>query len=204
MLTDLEGLLLRFTFNTLIVWIIIRFFYYPKSRRKDYFTTFMMLSISIFLMVYLLGSVKIKIGFALGLFAIFGIIRYRTEQVPIREMTYMFTLIAISVINALTADESWVAMIMTNLFFIASIWILESSRQIKHISCKIILYDKVDLLPPDRKEELKKDLETRTGLKIIDLEVGHIDFIKDSAYVKIYYETPSDQINTIDGMIKPH
>ncbi|MCI2082301.1 MAG: DUF4956 domain-containing protein [Bacteroidales bacterium] len=200
----LLALLLRFLLNTLIIWIIIRFFYYPKSQRRDYFTTFMLISISIFLMVFLLGSVKIKVGFALGLFAIFGIIRYRTEQIPIREMTYMFTIIAISVINALTENESWAALLVTNAIFIISIWILESAKNLKHTSCKIILYDKIELIIPDRKQELVADLEKRTGLKIKDLEIGHIDFIKDSAYVKIYYETSADQINTIDGMIKPH
>ena len=197
-------LLIRFILNTLVVWVIIRFFYYPKSQRRDYFFTFMLISISIFLMVFLLGSVKIKVGFALGLFAIFGIIRYRTEQVPIREMTYLFCIIAISVINALTDTESWVALFATNAIFIASIWILEGVRNIKHISCKIILYDKVDLLTPDKSAELKADLEKRTGLKIKDIEIGHIDFLKDSAYIKVYYETESDKVNSIDGMIKPH
>ena len=200
----LLSLLIRFLLNTLVVWVIIRFFYYPKSQRRDYFFTFMLISISIFLMVFLLGSVKIKVGFALGLFAIFGIIRYRTEQVPIREMTYLFCIIAISVINALTDNESWIALLVTNAIFIGSIWILESVRNIKHISCKIILYDKVELLTPDKSEELKSDIEKRTGLKVKDIEIGHIDFLKDSAYIKVYYETASDKVNSIDGMIKPH
>jgi hypothetical protein len=197
-------LLIRFLLNTLVIWVIIRFFYYPKSQRRDYFFTFLLISISIFLMVFLLGSVKIKVGFALGLFAIFGIIRYRTEQVPIREMTYLFCIIAISVINALTDTESWVALLATNAIFIGSIWILEGVRNIKHISCKIILYDKVDLLTPDKSAELRADLEKRTGLKIKDIEIGHIDFLKDSAYINVYYETESDKVNSIDGMIKPH
>lgn len=111
-------LILRFVLNMVVVVAIIRFFYYPKSRRRDYFFTFTLISISIFLMIFLLGSVKLKIGFALGLFAIFGIIRYRTESMPVREMTYLFVIIAISVINALSVQLSYAELTATNLLFI--------------------------------------------------------------------------------------
>ena len=107
-------LILRFVLNMVVVVAIIRFFYYPKSRRRDYFFTFTLISISIFLMIFLLGSVKLKIGFALGLFAIFGIIRYRTESMPVREMTYLFVIIAISVINALSVQLSYAELTATN------------------------------------------------------------------------------------------
>jgi len=110
-------LILRFVLNMVVVVAIIRFFYYPKSRRRDYFFTFTLISISIFLMIFLLGSVKLKIGFALGLFAIFGIIRYRTESMPVREMTYLFVIIAISVINALSVQLSYAELTATNLLF---------------------------------------------------------------------------------------
>ena len=115
-------LILRFVLNMVVVVAIIRFFYYPKSRRRDYFFTFTLISISIFLMIFLLGSVKLKIGFALGLFAIFGIIRYRTESMPVREMTYLFVIIAISVINALSVQLSYAELTATNLLFILCIW----------------------------------------------------------------------------------
>lgn len=114
-------LILRFVLNMVVVVAIIRFFYYPKSRRRDYFFTFTLISISIFLMIFLLGSVKLKIGFALGLFAIFGIIRYRTESMPVREMTYLFVIIAISVINALSVQLSYAELTATNLLFIISV-----------------------------------------------------------------------------------
>lgn len=114
-------LILRFVLNMVVVVAIIRFFYYPKSRRRDYFFTFTLISISIFLMIFLLGSVKLKIGFALGLFAIFGIIRYRTESMPVREMTYLFVIIAISVINALSVQLSYAELTATNLLFILCI-----------------------------------------------------------------------------------
>ena len=98
-MVDMWQLLLRFAFNTLVTWCIIHFLYYPKSRRRDYYFTFMLISVSVFFLIFLLGGVKLKIGFALGLFAIFGIIRYRTESMPVREMTYLFVLIALSVIK---------------------------------------------------------------------------------------------------------
>lgn len=103
---DFLIMLMRFAFNTIVVWIMIRFLYYPKSKRRDFYFTFMMISISIFFLIFLLGGVKLKIGFALGLFAIFGIIRYRTESMSVREMTYLFSIIAISVINALASSIS--------------------------------------------------------------------------------------------------
>ena len=195
-------LLLRFLFNLLVVSVILRCFYYPKSKRRDYYFTFTLISISIFLMIFLLGSVKLKIGFALGLFAIFGIIRYRTESMPVREMTYLFVIIAISVINALAVEISYAELLGTNLLFVFSIWLCESSRYLRHVSCKLVQYDRIELIRPDKKDELLKDLKGGTGLDIIRVEVGHIDFLRDSAILKLYYEPVSDEVNTIDTLIR--
>ncbi len=204
-LLDVDGfwqLVLRFLFNFIVVGIIIHFFYYPKSRRRDYYFTFSLINISVFFLIFLLGSVKLKIGFALGLFAIFGIIRYRTESVPIREMTYLFVIIAVSVINALAIQISYAELIATNLIFVLATWILESARWLKHTSCKLILYDKIHLITPDKSSELIIDLKKRTGIDIIKVEIGHIDFLRDVAFIKIYYEPISDEINTIDTLTK--
>ena len=114
----LSELLIRFFLNTAVIALIVRVFYYPKSKRRDYFFTFMLIAISVFLLIFLMGGVKLKIGFALGLFAIFGIIRYRTESVPIREMTYLFLIIAVSAINGLVTSISYVELLATNLLFI--------------------------------------------------------------------------------------
>ena len=168
-------LLLRFAFNMLVIFGIIQFFYYSKSKRRDYYFTFTLISISVFFLIFLLGSVKLKIGFALGLFAIFGIIRYRTESVPIREMTYLFVIIAISVINALAVEISYTELVATNLIFILSIWVSESNRWLKHISCKLIQYDRIELIKPENAALLLDDLKQRTGLPILKVEVGHID-----------------------------
>jgi hypothetical protein len=195
-------LLLRFAFNMLVIFGIIQFFYYSKSKRRDYYFTFTLISISVFFLIFLLGSVKLKIGFALGLFAIFGIIRYRTESVPIREMTYLFVIIAISVINALAVEISYTELVATNLIFILSIWVSESNRWLKHISCKLIQYDRIELIKPENAALLLDDLKQRTGLPILKVEVGHIDFLRDSAMVKIYYELLCDEINTIDAVTR--
>ena len=200
--SDLWEMLIRFAFNFLVVGVIIHFFYYPKSKRRDYYFTFTLIALSVFFLVFLLGSVKLKIGFALGIFAIFGIIRYRTETVPIREMTYLFTITAISVINALSVQVGYIEICAANLIFIAVTWILEGERWIKHVSSKLILYDKIKLITPDKYEDMKTDLEQRTGLKIMKVEIGHIDFLRDTAMLKVYYESRTGEVNTVDNLTK--
>ena len=204
-LFDPEGmmeLMLRFLLNCAVVIAVIRLFYYPKSRRRDYFFTFTLISISIFLLIFMLGSVKIKIGFALGLFAIFGIIRYRTESMPVREMTYLFAIIAISVINALASDLSVAELLVTNLLFIVSFWIMESGRWLQHRAVKLVLYDRIELIIPERRKELIEDLKRRTGLNIEKVEVGHIDFLKDSSMLKVYYVPETIETNTVDTITR--
>lgn len=194
----LTELLIRFVLNTAVIALIVRVFYYPKSRRRDYFFTFILISISVFLLIFLMGGVKLKIGFALGLFAIFGIIRYRTESVPIREMTYLFLIIAVSAINGLATSISYVELLATNLLFIISIWALESNRWVKHVASKLVLYDNISLITPEKENELIEDLKKRTGLDVLRVEVGAIDFSKDTAMVKIYYEPLTNEVNSVN------
>ena len=194
----LTELILRFFLNVAVVALIVRVFYYPKSKRRDYFVTFILISISVFLIIFLMGGVKLKTGVALGLFAIFGIIRYRTESVPIREMTYLFLIIAVSTINALDSSISYVELLATNLLFIISIWAMESNRWVKHVASKLVLYDNVSLITPEREEELIEDLKKRTGLDIQRVEVGAIDFSKDTVMVKIYYEPLVNEVNSVN------
>jgi len=201
-MADLWQLLFRFVFNFIVVGIIIHFFYYPKSKRRDYYFTFTLISISVFFLICLLGSVKLKIGFALGIFAIFGIIRYRTESVPIREMTYLFTITALSVINALSIQVGLTEMLVTNAIFLLVTSLLESERWLKHTSSKLILYDRIQLITPDKREELIADLSARTGLHIQKIEIGHIDFLRDAAFIKVYYESDSRETNTVDHLTK--
>ncbi len=199
-MTDIWELLVRFFFNAIVVTFIIHLLYYPKSRRRDYYFTFSLISVSVFFLIFLLGGVKLKVGFALGLFAIFGIIRYRTESMPVREMTYLFVIIAISVINAL-ADHIIQALV-ANLLFVGWIWLCESTHWLKHIASKLVLYDRPELTAPSRRAELIADLEKRTGLDIQRVEVGHIDFLRDTAMLKVYYIPEDAAGNTVDHLLK--
>lgn len=200
--TDFLNMALRFAFNTIVVWIMIHCLYYPKSRRRDYYFTFMLISISIFFLIFLLGGVKLKIGFALGLFAIFGIIRYRTESMPVREMTYLFSIISLSVINALATTIGYVELVCTNLAFLLATWFFESYKLLRHVNTKLVQYDRIALIKPEMSNELIADLEERTGLKIEKVEVGGIDFLRDMAMLKIYYHSDTVEPNTVDDHLK--
>lgn len=199
---SLSLMIFRFVLNMVFVFILIQFFYYRKSRRLDYYFTFILISISIFFLIYLLGSVKIKVGMALGLFAIFGIIRYRTETVPVREMTYLFVIISLSVINAIALNLSYAEIVATNIIYVASVWVVESFRGLRHVSSKLILYDRVDNIHPHQRQELLEDLTKRTGLKIIKVEVGAINFMQDTVMLKVYYESQFNEANTVDHLLK--
>ncbi|MBP5190254.1 MAG: DUF4956 domain-containing protein [Bacteroidales bacterium] len=195
-------LLVLFGINLLVCWIITHFFYYRKSRRRDYYFTYMLFSTAIFLILYNLQNMKIEVGIALGLFGIFSMIRYRTEQLPIREMTYLFVLIAISIVNGAGMASSYASFIATNVIFILLIWILEAVGMSNRKAQKIITYEKIDLIKPDKREELLSDLKTRTGLDIVKVQVGSIDFLKDIAFLKVTYIPDDPEPNDIDMVTK--
>jgi len=206
---------LRFFVNLLVCWIIVYFFYYHKSRRRDYFFTFLAFSSAMLLLLFMMGSVEVGVGLTLGLFAIFGVIRYRTETVPIREMTYLFVIIALAAINGLSSffklegaatntpeyvfNTSGAAVLcLSNGLMILLIAALERNRFATHTSSKLILYDRIELIVPERREELLADIEKRTGIKPERIEIGQIDFLKDAAYIKIYWTCKADEISTIE------
>ncbi|MBO4499813.1 MAG: DUF4956 domain-containing protein [Bacteroidaceae bacterium] len=216
---SLTELALRFAINLVVCWVIIQLFYYKKSRRRDYYFTFMLFSSAMLMMLYMMGNVEIGIGLTLGLFAIFGVIRYRTETVPIREMTYMFVIIAIAAINGLSTIFKLVGeggtsphfvlswphigiLIVTNLLIVVLIWVLEGEKFVKQSSTKLVLYDRIELITPEHRVELIADLEKRLGLKINNIEIGHVDFLKDSAFIKVYYTLGKNETNTIDTLTK--
>lgn len=199
---NLWNLLLRFAFNLLVCWVITHCFYYKKSRRRDYYFTFLLFSTVIYLLLFSLQNLSIEIGFALGLFAIFGMIRYRTTTVPVREMTYLFVIIGVSIINGFSMASSYATLLAANLLVILVCWLLESIGLTRREATKIILYEKIALIHPDRREELMADLRQRTGLDILGVQVGSIDFLKDTAYLKVTYR-PSDGLpNDIDMITK--
>ena len=194
----LTELLIRFIFNLSISTIIIRYLYYPQTHRKDYLFTFVMLSTTIFLLIIMMESVKMKIGFALGLFAIFGIIRYRTNPIPIKEMTYLFIVITLSVINGMTSKKiSYVELVATNLIIILVVFVIEKMFFLRPEISKRITYEKIELIKPEKRKELIADIEDRTGLKINRLEIGRINFLQDTARIKIYFYE-DEQHNFLD------
>ncbi len=199
---SLMNLLVRFSFNLLVSWILCYFIYYKRSRRRDYFITFMLFSSTMFLLIALMENVRLQIGFTLGLFAIFGMIRYRTETVPIREMTYLFMIIGLSVINGLAMTVSYAELVVTNALLLTLAFSLENIDT-KHRSAKIILYDKIENIVPERRAELLADIEQRIGIKPEEVEIGHVDFLRDVAFIKVYYTLPRGEHNTIDTLIKP-
>jgi hypothetical protein len=192
---------LRFGLNTVVILILVRFLYYPTARRKDYLFTFILIASVIFLLCFLLASVKLQMGFALGLFAIFGIIRYRTGSMPIKEMTYLFLVIGISVINALAGENSSLAdLLFTNMVLLGITYGLEKLWLMKHESSKRINYEKINLIKPENRMQLIEDLSERTGIKKINrVEIGKIDFLKDTCTIIIFYDTVGSQENSYDN-----
>ena len=202
-MTSLWTLLVRFAFHFLICWAIVRCFYYPKSRRNDYYFTFMLFAITIFLLIIHMENMKMAISFALGLFAIFGMIRYRTETLKVREMTYLFIIIGISIINGLALTVSYLELGVTNLLFVIAIWLFESDIiTTRRTETKIILYDKIENVKHGKEDVLIADLKERTGLDITEVEVGHIDFLRDVAFVKVTYKPFTKTANTINNITK--
>ena len=198
----LVEMLVRFGFFMVMLWFIVYVLYYRKTHRRDYFFTLVLLSVSIFFLIYLLGSVKVKIGFALGLFAIFGVLRYRTETIPVREMSYMFGVISLSVINALADSLSVVELLVPNLAIAFLIWLFETFVLRANLATKLVLYDRIELITPERREELLADLAKRTGLKIHKVAIGSIDMLKDSAVIKIEYENDGGGGSHINNTLK--
>lgn len=197
---------LMFLFNLLVTWVITYCIYYRFSQRRDYFVSFMLFSSAMFLLLWLMQLLDIQTGFVLGLFAIFGMIRYRTETVPVREMNYLFIVIAVSIMNSLCLKAeglTWYILLLANIFVIIMACGFELWSGRKRQSTKIILYDKIDLIQPAQRAELIADLQSRTGLEIIDVEIGHIDFLRDVAYIKVTYVLEKGKYsNSIDHITK--
>jgi hypothetical protein len=185
---DLIGMIIRLSVHLLFVFILVRMIYYPISRRKDFLFTYFLFSVSIFMMCFLLESVKLEMGFALGLFAVFGIIRYRTDAIPIKEMTYLFIVIAMSVMNALINKKiSMAELTFANLVIIGVTYGLEKVWLLRHESQKLVIYENIELIKQGRHDELKLDIEQRTGIRITRFEIGKIDFLRDIVLIKIYF-----------------
>lgn len=197
---DFGDTLLRFALCYLVNWIIVNFLYFKKAKRRDFFFTFMIISVAIFFLVYLMMGMdrgKATMGVGLGLFGIFSIMRYRTDAMPVREMTYLFVVVCLSVVHAM-ADSLGVdaagVMIGTPLAellvidVIVILAIITFERSLKVQASKLVQYDRIDLIKPERREELMADLEARLGLKVVSVRVGAVDFLRDMTVLRVYYE----------------
>lgn len=185
---DIYKLAFRLVINVIFMTIIIRYLYYPITKRKDYLFTYYLIGIITFFLCFGLKKLEIDTGMGLGLFAIFGIIRYRTDAIEIKEMTYLFLIIGISVTNALASSKiSILEMALINFSVVGITYGLEYLWLLKHETRKTIIYEKIDLIRPEHYDEMKADLENRTGLSINRFDIGKIDFLNDTAQVRIYY-----------------
>jgi len=193
-------MLVRLFISLVVTWFIIFRLYYKKSKHREFCFTFMLISIAIFFIVFFMVFVledmkgKTSMGIGIGLFGIFSIMRYRTDAMPVREMTYLFVIIALALVNAIAEGVPMFELILTNFIILAAVWIFETT--LKTQPTKYIQYDRMELIAPDKKDELKADLEKRLGVNIIKVEVGAVDFIRDMAMIRIVYEglqTPANK-----------
>jgi hypothetical protein len=201
--SGLIRLILKFALNFAVVMVLARWLYYSTTRRKDYLFTYILISTIVFFLCYSLENVDLQLGFALGLFAIFGILRYRTDTMPIKEMTYLFIIIGISVINSLSNAQTgiWVILFINAVIILLTIS-MEKIWLLKHEASKLVLYEKINLINPEHYQTLLEDLQKRTGIrKIIRFEIGKIDFLRDTCEIKIFYDVkdPESTISYRNG-----
>ena len=186
--------LLSFLFNFLVAVMVVRFIYYPCTHNKRYVFSFLAFNTIIYFVLSFMASIEIGIGVGFGLFAIFSILRYRTDPMPVREMTYLFIIVALPVMNSASLDgDLWPQLVLANGAVMLILLILEKEWGFHYETAKRILYEKIELIHPERRAELVADLEGRTGLKIKRVVIGKIDFLRDIADVKIYYDDPSQE-----------
>jgi uncharacterized membrane protein len=199
-----QMMVVRLMISILFTWLIIDRMYYAKSHRRDFRFTFMLIPVAIFFIVFFMIFVledmkgKASMGVGIGLFGIFSIMRYRTDTMPVREMTYLFITIALAVVNAVSVNVSMTEVILTNLIVAAAVWVCE--KRLKSNSTKLVQYDRIELITPARRQELIDDLQTRLGLNITNVEVGAVDFLKDMAMLRITYDGKAAQ--EIDRLLK--
>lgn len=190
--------------NVFSVWFIVQFLYYPKGRNRLYYFTYIMLSTAIFVLLFMAQGTKLQMGAALGLFAVFGILRYRTEQVSVREMTYMFYLVALSVANGTSSNGEWELVGIINLIFIMVAALMELLLNRSRVASKMVKYDNIELIVPERRDELIADLEKRLGVKIVAVECGAVDFLLDCCLLNVHYLSKGVDVvpNTVNQNIR--
>jgi hypothetical protein len=179
---------LGFLLNFFVALLIIRGIYYPVRHSKEYVFTFLTLNTGVFLISSLLGGVDLSVGFGFSLFALFSVLRYRTDPIPVREMTYLFVLMALPVLDAvLLSQGDYLALLIANGMTVLVLYVGEKEWGCRYDQKKSVTYEKIDLVKPENYDRLLADLRERTGLPVTHCEVGRIDFLRDVAELKIYY-----------------
>lgn len=186
---DLWKLLVRFLINLTVATTVVFFSFFQHKRNRTYAFTFLMMNVMVFFICFSLKKLDLGLGMALGLFAIFAIIRYRTDSIQVKEMTYLFIVIGIAVINSLSNKKtSYAELMAANLIIIGSSFLLERLLVNKKMAKQNVNYDKLELLRPDQREALLDDLQTRLGMRPDDVKVGRIDLGKGSANLTLYFK----------------
>lgn len=175
----------RFLFNFFVAYLIINQIYHHYQRNKEYFFTFYTFNAIIFCVCYAMNSIEIGAGFGMGLFAVFSILRYRTSDIPAKEMTYLFAVIAVGLVNALIGD--YATLLLVNAIIVGVPYYLERNHRLFQESVKSVVYEKIELIQAHRRDELLADLRQRTGLNIHRIEIQRVDFMRDIARIKVYY-----------------
>ncbi|QDS98656.1 DUF4956 domain-containing protein [Adhaeretor mobilis] len=185
---DLYKLAFRLLVNLVFVSVIVGIVYYRKTGNKDYVFTYFMINLMVFFICFTLKKMELEMGMALGLFAIFGILRYRTDAIPIKEMTYLFIVIGIAVINSLANRKvSYVELAFTNVMIVALAELLERLPLLRQEFSERVVYERIDLIKPENYDQLVADLQERTGLKISRIELGQIDFLRDTIRIDLFF-----------------
>jgi hypothetical protein len=192
---DLFKLFVRFLVNFSFTFVIVRVLYFSANRRKDYLFTFIVFNLLTFFICFLLRKVPMELGFALGLFAVFGILRYRTEPIPIKEMTYLFIVIGLAMINALANKKiSWAELMFVNSTILLVTFSFEKLWFNNEVQSKNVVYERIDLIKNENRLAMIEDLRERTGLDIIKVQVGKIDFLRDVATVTIFFKADVKEV----------
>lgn len=212
---------LRYGLNLILIITLVRFIYYPRHKNKDFLFTFILFNTVNFLICFLLSSLKLKIGFAFGLFAIFSILRYRTVTVPIREMGYFFLCVTIGIINALAdintslnqfveiyskkgfftaivdMDHSIFILLIADFLILLIVYLLDRQLSLEHENWKDIVYERIDLIKPDVRQQMIEDLRNRTGLPVHRVEIIKIDFLRDIARLRAFYYSMENETSSL-------
>jgi hypothetical protein len=193
-MSELGSFLLNFGFNFLVALLVVRFIYYPSTHNKHYVFTFLAFNTVIYFVLYFMNSIEIGIGVGFGLFAIFSILRYRTDPMPIREMTYLFIIAALPVMNSVASNDSvWPQLVAANLAILGILWVLEKEWGFHYEASRRVVYEKIELIHPERRAELIADLEARVGVKVKQVIIGKVNFMRDTASLTIYYDDPGQK-----------